>query len=180
MKTNIVLIGFMGAGKSLVANILSHKYKMRCLSTDETVEKKAGRKVSEIFQKDGEARFRQMEKAAVKEISESQNVIVDCGGGIVLDPDNVKALKKKGILFYLQASPEVVLKRLKDHKNRPLLQVDNPLERIKELMKERKKLYEQADFTIFTDQQTIEQTALAVVALWKPKAANQKSDSSTK
>ena len=151
---NIALIGFMGAGKSVAAKRLSGLLKKELISTDQYIEKKEGRPIAQIFAEEGEARFRAMERAAVKEIGQKRNIIIDCGGGIVLNPDNIRDLKKNSIIIYLSASPEMVLKRIKDHKHRPLINVPDPLGKIKELLAQRLPLYEQADLTIDTDNKT--------------------------
>ena len=147
-KSNIVLIGFMGSGKSSSAQALKQRLGFSIFSTDSYVEEKQKRSISEIFQTQGEAHFRQLEHEAVKELSKNQGVIIDCGGGVVLNPENIKLLREDGVIFYLKASPEIIYERIKDQKHRPLLAGDNPLATIKELLTKRLPLYAQADFTI--------------------------------
>ena len=113
-EKNICLVGFMGAGKTTIAQALSHKMQRQVISTDALIIEKEGREINDIFQKDGEAYFRKVEKDVVKEISGYGGVIVDCGGGIVLDSENISRLKQNGIIFYLSATPETIYKRVKN------------------------------------------------------------------
>ena len=162
-QKNIVLIGFMGAGKSLVSRRLEVLLKKERVSTDELIEKKEGNPVAEIFERQGEDYFRGLERKTVQEISKKKNLVIDCGGGIVLQEENIRDLKKNGTLFYLKTSPEIVYKRLKTQTNRPLLKVGDPLQRIKELLNQREKFYAQADITIDTDRHTIEDTTQEIL-----------------
>src|SRR3990167_4264043 len=91
---NIALIGFMGAGKSVAAKRLAKLLKRKFFSTDQYIEKRDGRAIADLFAKEGEKLFRAMEREAVKKICQQKNIIIDCGGGIVLDPNNIHDLKK--------------------------------------------------------------------------------------
>ncbi len=163
MKKNIVLIGFMGAGKSLVAQRLSRMLGVAFASTDQLIEQKEQRTVAEVFRDSGEEYFRKLEKEIVVKLAQKKNIIIDCGGGVVIQNENLINLKKTGILFYFYTSPEVIYRRTKFHSTRPLLNVSDPLAKIKELLAKRKSYYEQADYVIDTDLQTVEQTADAVL-----------------
>ncbi len=144
MLKNIVLIGFMATGKTLISNILKVELDCEVLSTDHLIEQQEGKSVPQIFEDDGEDYFRKVEKRIVQEVSEKQGVIVDCGGGVVINEENVSNLKKNGIVFCLTSSPDVILKRVKMMGNRPLLNVDNPMAKIEELLSKRKDYYEGA------------------------------------
>jgi shikimate kinase len=159
MKRNIVLVGFMGSGKSMTSDKLAGLLKREVLSTDTLIERKEGKTIAEIFCDSGEAYFRQVEKDVVKEVSRREDVIIDCGGGVVLDRDNVVELKKNGMLFYLSASPESIYENIKGRKDRPLLNVPDPLARIAELLDARAVYYEQADCVIDADYKTIDRLA---------------------
>ena len=154
---NIVLTGFMGCGKSLTSNKLAETLKRVVISTDDLVVKKEGQSIEEIFERSGEECFRRIEKDVVKEISDQKGVIIDCGGGIVLDSENVVNLKKNGIIFYLSASPNSIYKNVKNLQHRPLLDVQNSEMKIAELLEERKPFYEKADIIIDADHRTIDQ-----------------------
>jgi shikimate kinase len=156
MKKNIVLIGFMGSGKSTVARELGKRLKADVLASDALIEHKEGQTIHEIFESKGEDYFRDLEQGIIKDLALREGIVIDCGGGIVLRKDNLKNLKANGIVFYLQASPEVIYQRIKHEKHRPLLQVSDPLGRIKELYNQRLPLYNQADFTIDANGATIE------------------------
>ncbi len=165
LNINIVLIGFMGSGKTLTSRELAKIFKRRTFSTDDLIQKKEKMKIKVIFEKKGEAYFRQQETKAVAQLAKKKNIIIDTGGGIVLNPLNIKRLQKTGILIYLKTSPEWILKRVSLNKKRPLMQVENPMARIKQLLKQRRDLYEKADLTVDTDAKTPKQTAKEIYAL---------------
>ena len=155
----------MGSGKTVVAKALAKELKRTVISTDELIEKKEKKIIREIFRESGENYFRRLEREAVKEISQKENVIIDCGGGVVINPDNMADLRHNGIIFYLSTSPEYIYKRVKDHPHRPLLNVDDPLRKIKELLEKRKKFYEKADYTLDTNGKTPEQNCEEVLEI---------------
>jgi len=147
---NIVLVGFMGTGKTGVAKILSARLNMKYVSTDDLIEKKEGISIREIFEKKGESYFRNSEKKVVKDVSLMENSVIDAGGGVVIDPENLKNLKKKGMVVCLRAEPGIILERTKKHIHRPILNVADPREKIKELLESRRPFYEKADHHIDT------------------------------
>ena len=162
---NIALIGFMGAGKSSVGQKLARLLHKELFSTDKLIEEKEGQTVAGIFEKCGEAHFRKLEREVVRDVSRKKNVIIDCGGGIVLDPENLSDLKKTGILIHLSVSPEVIYTRVKVQKHRPLLKVPDPKSKIKELLTVRLPLYEQADHTVDVNDKTIEEICQEIIAI---------------
>lgn len=145
---NIVLVGFMGSGKSLTSKRLAELLDREVVSTDGLIEQKEGRAITDIFGDSGEVYFRKVESDAVKEVSDKTNIIVDCGGGVVLSCENMDNLKKSGCVFYLSATPEYIYNNIKHHTHRPLLDVENPQAKIAELLNARKSYYEQADVII--------------------------------
>lgn len=148
-KRNIVLTGFMGSGKTLVSKELSIIYRCPVFSTDDLIEQQEGLSIKAIFEDKGEEYFRKIESLIVADLSAKTGVIIDCGGGVVLNPANMKLLKRNGIVIYLKSTPDSVLKQIRNNdKKRPLLNVDYPLEVIKKMMKERAPKYEQADYTV--------------------------------
>ena len=165
MKKNIVLIGFIGAGKTGVSLYLAEVLNRRRVSTDELIETKEKRSIVRIFQDSGEEYFRRMEKEIVEELALQENLIIDCGGGIILQQENLDRLKKNGILVYLSASPQIVYERVKNNSQRPLLNVADPQANIRELLQARKFYYEQADHIIDTNHKTVEQTAKEVLLI---------------
>ena len=118
-EKNIVLIGFMGCGKSLTSSKLAEILDRQVISTDKLVEKKEGQSVAEIFEKSGEGYFRRVEKEIIKEISDQSGMIIDCGGGVVMDDENMANLKKNGHVIYLSASPESIYNNIKNRSHRP-------------------------------------------------------------
>ena len=151
MSKNIVLVGFMGSGKSLTSNKLAGALNWKIVSTDKLIEQRERRTITDIFRDSGEAYFRQVEKETVKQVSEQTGIIIDCGGGVVLDSENVENLKKNGRVFYLSAPPERIYNNIKSQKHRPLLNVEDPQAKIGELLQARKPYYEKADIVIDAD-----------------------------
>ncbi len=151
MKNNIVLVGFMGAGKSTVSKKLAERLSREVISSDKLIVEREGRPITEIFAESGEPYFRKVEKQIVRELSQRDNVIIDCGGGVVLDPENLAHLKQKGVVFYLSATGDCIYLRIKEQTDRPLLNVENPKERLEELLSKRQSFYEQADVIVDTN-----------------------------
>jgi len=147
---NLVLTGFMGTGKTSVAKELSRILGRKIIDVDAEIEKK-GTPIKEIFRKHGEPYFRDLETAMLKEVSGNRAVIISTGGGVVLRKENMEALRKTGIIICLGASPETILERTSKTAERPLLQVEEPLTKIKELLSAREACYKDADIAINTE-----------------------------
>jgi len=156
---NIVLVGFMGTGKTSVGKLLAQKTGMKYISTDEVIEDKERRSINDIFKKNGETYFRRIEKEVVKKVSELDRFIIDAGGGVVLDEENVCNLKQNGKIICLEAGVDAILERTKRYRYRPLLNVDNPGAKVEELLKARAPFYAKADVSIDTTALTVEQVA---------------------
>ncbi len=165
MRKNIVLIGFMGAGKSMVSKSLARKLQRDRVSTDELIEQQEGQKISDIFRDRGEAYFREKEAQLAAVLSARDGLIIDCGGGLAADLRNLDRLKQTGTVFYLQTSPDIILKRVGHQNHRPLLQVPDPLAKIKELLLLRDPIYRQAHHVINTDDHQVEDTAQAIMRM---------------
>lgn len=145
MKTSLALIGFMGTGKTAIAEALALRLNKEFIELDSLIEKKAGKSIPEIFQQHGEATFRKLETEVTRQIARRKNTVIAGGGGIVLNQINIEYLKKECIIVYLTASPEIILKRTAVAQNkRPLLEVADKAQRIQELLKKRQPLYERA------------------------------------
>ena len=145
----------MGSGKSVAAKSLQNELGWPSFSTDSTIEQKEKRSISAIFKDSGEAYFRDLEHQVVKELAARQGIIIDCGGGVVLNPENMKLLKVNGVVFYLKASAEVIYERIKHQKHRPLLDADKPFEKIQALILGRQALYQQADFIVDANDKSV-------------------------
>ena len=152
-KKSVILIGFMGSGKTTVGMKLSYKLRISVEDTDKLIERREGRTISEIFAKEGEEAFRRMETNLLKELSENPHGrILSVGGGTPTRPENRKLLRKCGTVIYLRVRPETVYERIKDDKTRPLLQCEDPMKRITDLLESRKEYYEEcADLIIDVD-----------------------------
>ena len=156
---NIVLIGFMGSGKSTVGIRLSYYMRRTVMDTDKLIEKKQGRKISDIFACEGEEYFRQLETQMLKELKDKlQYHIISVGGGTPVREENRALLKQLGTVVYLRVRPETVYERLKNDTTRPLLQCENPLERIEQLLAQRSAAYEScADVILDVDHMSMEE-----------------------
>jgi len=156
---NIYLVGFMGTGKTAVGKALAAKAKRQFVDLDELIELRERRTIADIFAKDGQPYFRRAEKRLLREVSREDNFVVACGGGIVIDPENIRTMKETGKIICLQASPEVILQRTRAQTHRPLLNVDNPRQQIELLLKMRAPYYARADKTIDTSRKNVERVA---------------------
>ncbi|MBI4432818.1 MAG: shikimate kinase [Candidatus Omnitrophica bacterium] len=163
VKKNIVLIGFMGTGKTSVGKILARELKRPLIDIDHRIEETEKRKIAAIFEKEGEAYFRAIEKKAVTEAAAREGIVITTGGGVVLDPDNMAALKKNGTVIALMATPETIVQRVKDSAHRPLLKGEDLPGRVNDLLEKRKAQYAQADLKMDTDGQTPHQVAVRIL-----------------
>jgi len=162
---NIVLVGFMGTGKTVVGKLLAVRLKRQRLCLDDMIEWKMGKSIVEIFQQDGEAFFRKVEKYIVKTVSRDKNAVIDAGGGVVLDEDNVKRLKENGVIICLSARPEVIYERTKGQIHRPLLNSQDPISAIRALLNKRQAFYGCADYNIDTSEITPDETAERILEI---------------
>jgi len=166
MKTSIALIGFMGTGKTAVGKRLAEKLGKDFVELDALIERKAGKTIPQIFQQDGEIPFRELEIEAAKEVAGKKNVVIACGGGVVLNKINIDRLRKESLVVYLKASPEVILKRTSsDTDERPLLDTANKTVKVRELLKFRQPFYERAaDITIDTSKLDIDSVVEQIIS----------------
>lgn len=168
-RDNIVLIGFMGSGKSTIGINLSYRLQCVLTDTDKVIEKKEGRSISEIFAAEGEEYFREKETELLKKLREERTrQIFSVGGGTPLRAENRKLLRELGTVVYLKVSPKTVCERLRGDTTRPLLQGENPMEKIRTLLDEREELYrEAADIIVETDGKKPAQITEEIAALLK-------------
>ena len=148
---NIFLIGFMGAGKTTVGKILAKKLKLTFIDLDEVIEKELNLTIQEIFSRYGEDFFRDAETKALRSIADKDRYVVATGGGVVLRKENWQIMIANGITVYLRAPAEVLWTRVRNNTSRPLLQVENPFERLCELFTQRSPQYEKADLIVDTE-----------------------------
>lgn len=156
---NIVLIGFMGTGKTSVGKILARKLGRPVVDIDSRIEEIQRRKISDIFEKDGEAYFRRIEKEVIAVTAAQEGLVITTGGGAVLDPENLSALGEHGLIISLLATPETIFSRVKHSRRRPLLRTSAVFLEIQKLLEKRAALYEKADLSFHTDGKTPLQVA---------------------
>ncbi len=161
----VVLIGFMGAGKSSVGRVVAGLLGADFVDLDARIESAAGRSVGEIFASEGEGVFREMEKEAIRDAVAVPGRVVAAGGGAFLDPGNRALLKAYAPVVFLDVSPETVLARLSRDASRPLLRGGDREAKVRDLMARRRPSYAEADFSVGTDGLTVAQVARRVVAL---------------
>ncbi|MFC1698684.1 shikimate kinase [Candidatus Omnitrophota bacterium] len=174
---NVVLVGFMGTGKTQVARALAKALEMKYISTDEVIEDRERRSINDIFKKNGEPYFRRLEKEVVKKVAQLNKFIIDAGGGVVLDQENIADLRKNGKIICLAATPEVILERTKRYHHRPLLNVADPKAKVEQLLADRAPFYALADHTVDTTNLTIDQVVDEVKKNIDVNAAEQEQNS---
>ena len=150
---NIYFVGLMGAGKTTVARQLAKRAQREFLDTDHEIERRTGVRVPVIFEIEGEQGFRDRETKLLTELSQQQGKVIATGGGIVVRAENRKLLRSSGVVVYLAAEPELLYERTRRDGNRPLLKVDDPLQRLRELYAERDPLYREVASVIVVTQQ---------------------------
>ena len=149
---NILLVGFMGTGKSTVSSYLVKALGVEEVDTDRLIEQREGRSIAGIFETDGEAYFRRCETQLLAELQKRKYLIISCGGGMVLQEENVRLMKENGKIVLLTASPETIYGRVKDSRERPLLNNNMNMEFIAGLLEKRRPKYlKAADIIIDTD-----------------------------
>lgn len=152
---NIFLTGFMGTGKTTVSEELCRRSGMRGLDMDKAIEEQEGRTISGIFKQDGEACFRKLETDWLRNMKDRKDCIISCGGGTPLRAENVREMRKNGVIVLLTAEAETIYERVKDSHDRPLLEQDKSVEFIKGLLEQREEKYAAAaDIVVRTDGKT--------------------------
>ena len=152
---NIALTGFMAVGKTVVCRKLARRLGWRLVDIDRAIEQEQGRKVPEIFEREGETYFRKLEKRKLGEVLSEENQVIATGGGVVVDDENLSLLKQKSFLVCLTASPETLLRRSGSGNDRPLLKGADRRKRIEELLERRKERYAQAHLCVDTESRSV-------------------------
>ncbi len=169
-RPNIYLIGFMGVGKSAVGRALARSLHLQYLDSDWAIEHKAGMPITEIFKTRGEAAFRSMEREFIESGHPAEGVVVSCGGGLPVQPGMGELLKSKGVVICLFASPETIVQRTVGNPKRPLLNVENPEERIRQLMGEREPVYMNTGIGISTESRSIAEVVKNIARIYRREA----------
>ena len=167
MRENIIITGFMGTGKSVVAKELARKLKMKFIDMDRIIKEGQGMSIADIFSRYGENYFRQQENKLVKELSQKENMIIATGGGTLLSSDNTRILGQRGQIICLYADSRTIYNRVKRRNNRPLLKGENVLSEIDRLLEERKKIYDNIKWKIDTTNLNIQEVTDKIMALLK-------------
>jgi len=163
--SNIYLVGFMGTGKTAVGRELAKRLKWQFLDLDDLIELKEQRRICDIFARDGERHFRRIERAVLKDAAAEKKFVVACGGGIVINPENIRIMRESGAIICLSASVITILKRTGGQGHRPLLNVADPRKKIEHLLKLRAPYYAQADKTINTSKYSIREVVGKILKL---------------
>lgn len=166
-RKNLALVGFMGTGKSHVGRIVADQLDFELVDMDAVIEERAGKPISRIFEEDGEPAFRKMETEVAMALSERSGLVVAAGGGVVLNPRNMEALAHGGVTVCLKAEPETVLKRVEAAQHRPLLEDGEKAARIRDLLAQRRALYEAVPLSVDTDNLDPDAVAVRVLELYR-------------
>jgi len=160
---NVVMIGFMASGKTSVGRRVAKRLGFRFLDMDHFIEQEQGRPITEIFATEGEPYFRALETGLLRRLAQHGNTVISCGGGVVTTPGNLELLKQIGVVVFLNANPEDIIRRLENDTRRPKVQGGDLRERVTTLLAQRLPLYLQADLTIQTLGKTPNQVAGEVI-----------------
>ena len=171
---NLIITGFSGTGKSLVAKEVARRLNWDFLDTDDEIVKQTRKPIAEIFRRDGESKFRELERETIRKACQQRQTVIAIGGGAIVDPQNCELLAKDGLIVCLEAKPETIYERLfqeavysPETEVRPLLATDNPLERIGQLKASRQPSYAKADWAIHTDSLSVSEVAEEVIRAWR-------------
>jgi len=147
---NVVLIGFMGSGKTTIGRRLARRLGYRFLDTDQFIEQEIGRTIAEIFASEGESYFRELETRVARRLPQLENTVIATGGGMPMTPGNLDLLKRAGPVVFLKADPEDIIQRLERDTRRPIMQQGNVRDTVTNLLGRRLPVYSQADLVVET------------------------------
>lgn len=169
-KPNLYLVGFMGVGKSAIGRKVARELGYQFIDSDYKIEAKAGKKIAGIFADEGESAFRRMERDFIETGHPEQGCVVSCGGGLVVQEGMSERLKRKGVVICLFASAECIIERTGRNSSRPLLNVENPEQRVRELLAEREPIYMNSGACISTEGRSMKEVVRHVVRSYKAAA----------
>lgn len=164
---NLYLIGFMGVGKSHFARLVAKELECDFIDSDQEISKQEQCSIPEIFEKYGESYFRDLERTFVESVHPEGACVIACGGGLAVQEGMMELLKSKGFVVALFASEESIIGRTGKNKNRPLLNVENPEDRIKRLLDVRTPIYLQSDLSISTEGRTETEVTQSIIRAYK-------------
>jgi shikimate kinase len=160
---NLALAGFMGVGKSTVGRMVADQLGFEFLDTDECVERDSGCTIRQIFAEKGEPVFRELERRLVLNLATRERLVISTGGGLILNPDNLRDLQQHSLVVCLWASAETIYERVRHMSHRPLLQSPDPLAKIRELLALREPSYRQADVLLSVEKRSAREVAQHVI-----------------
>lgn len=163
MKKNIILVGFMGTGKTTVGKRLAELTGWKHIDTDAFIEEQMGQTIADIFATEGESFFRDQETHVLHSLLQDEEQIITTGGGIVLRPENVRLMLQGGLVVALTASPEVIVERVRHDEQRPLLAGDEREKRVRELLEQRSGKYDFAHVKIDTSHLSVDEICRLIV-----------------
>jgi shikimate kinase len=162
----------MGTGKTTVGRVVGQRLGFNVLDSDHEIERQQGKSIPEIFAQDGEPAFRAMERGFIESGHPAERTLVACGGGLVVQPGMLELLQRKGVILCLHASLDTILQRTARQRNRPLLDVEDPAERIRTLYAAREPIYKRSGTLILTDSRPLSDIAAHVIRAWRRDAAD--------
>lgn len=164
---NVALIGFMGVGKSTVGSMVAGLLDFELVDTDRILEERSGRRISDIFAKDGEATFRRMESDLVREFEGAERKVISTGGGLPMTPGNLESLRSHAYVVCLWASVETIYQRVRHQGHRPLLHTPDPIATIRDLLQVRGPVYRQADLLLGVDYRSPNESARLIASAFR-------------
>lgn len=164
---NLVLTGFMGTGKSSAGRQAASILGLEFVDMDEEIVRREGRPIPDIFASQGEAYFRQVERRVAQDFAARQGLVIATGGGVVLNPDNLRDFRRSGLLVCLTAEPDTILRRIASDHSRPLLFGDDKKQKVMTLLESRRALYEAIEDRIQTDTLTLDQVVEELLMLYR-------------
>lgn len=170
--TNLYLVGFMGTGKSTVGRQLAKQMNFQFVDSDQEIERVQGKPVSAIFAEQGEAAFRTMEREFVERGHPAHGCVVACGGGLVVPPGMLELLRHRGVVICLHAPIETIIERIMHTTHRPLLQAEDPAQRLRDLYAQREALYRRTGTMVLTDRRPLREIAAHVLRVYRHEAAD--------
>jgi shikimate kinase len=169
---NLYLVGFMGTGKSTVGRQVAKQLGFQFLDSDHEIERGQGKAVSKIFSEEGEARFRALEREFIESGHPADRCVIACGGGLVVPDGMLDLLRRKGVVVCMHAPIETILQRTMHTNHRPLLQVENPEQRLRDLYAQRESIYRRTGTMVLTDRRPLREIAGHVLRVYRLEAAH--------
>ena len=166
-KPNIYIVGFMGTGKSTIGRLLAQQLDYRCFDSDLWIEHRSGMTIPQLFAERGEPAFRLLEKEFMESGHPGEGCVISCGGGLVFQPGMKELLQERGVVISLFASPETIFERTRSNRNRPLLNVEDPLGEIRKLLDARLPVYRDAGIGVLTEGRPVAEVVAHILRIYQ-------------